>query len=37
MVTNLIRVLNKIGEKNDIFFDVLKSINKTIKDGQIFK
>ena len=31
-------VLNKIGEKKlDIFFDVLKSINKTIKDGQIFK
>ncbi|MBD40832.1 MAG: MarR family transcriptional regulator [Flavobacteriaceae bacterium] len=31
-------VLNKIGEKKlEIFFDVLKSINKTIKDGQIFK
>ena len=31
-------VLNKIGEKNlSIFFDVLKSINGTIKDGQIFK
>ena len=31
-------VLNKIGEKRlEIFFDVLKSINKTIKDGQIFK
>ena len=31
-------VLNKIGEdKLNIFFDVLKSINGTIKDGQIFK
>tara|TARA_B100000963_G_scaffold13611_2_gene10505 strand:+ start:10810 stop:11187 length:378 start_codon:yes stop_codon:yes gene_type:complete len=31
-------VLKKIGEKKlEIFFDVLKSINKTIKDGQIFK
>ncbi|MBK57116.1 MAG: MarR family transcriptional regulator [Flavobacteriaceae bacterium] len=31
-------VLNKIGEKKlSIFFDVLKSINATIKDGQIFK
>lgn len=31
-------VLNKIGEKKlEIFFDVLKSINKTIKNGQIFK
>ena len=31
-------VLNKIGEKKlEIFFDVLKLINKTIKDGQIFK
>ena len=31
-------ILNKIGEKNlSIFFDVLKSINGTIKDGQIFK
>ena len=31
-------VLKKIGEKKlEIFFDVSKSINKTIKDGQIFK
>ena len=31
-------ILNKIGEKKlSIFFDVLKSINGTIKDGQIFK
>ena len=31
-------VLKKIGEKKlEIFFDVLKSIYKTIKDGQIFK
>ncbi len=31
-------VLNKIGEKKlNIFFDVLKSINVTIKNGQIFK
>ena len=31
-------ILNKIGEKNlSIFFDVLKSINVTIKDGQIFR
>ena len=31
-------VLKKIGEENlSIFFDVLKSINGTIKDGQIFK
>ena len=31
-------VLNNIGEKNlSIYFDVLKSINGTIKDGQIFK
>ena len=31
-------ISNKIGEKKlSIFFDVLKSINGTIKDGQIFK
>ncbi len=31
-------ILNKIGEKDlSIFFDVLKSINVTIKDGQIFR
>ena len=31
-------ILNKIGEKKlSIFFDVLKSINGTIKNGQIFK
>jgi len=31
-------IKNKIGEKKlSIFFDVLKSINGTIKDGQIFK
>ncbi len=31
-------VLNKIGQKKlSIFFDVLNSINGTIKDGQIFK
>ena len=31
-------VLKKIGEENlSIFFDVLKSINGAIKDGQIFK
>ena len=31
-------ILNKIGKKNlSIFFDVLKSINGTIKNGKIFR
>ena len=31
-------ILNKIGKKNlSVFFDVLKSINGTIKNGKIFR
>ena len=31
-------ILNKIGKKNlSVFFDVLKSINSTIKNGKIFR
>ena len=31
-------IINKIGEKNlSVFFDVLKSINGTIKNGKIFR